>query len=54
MYHADIPIEEIQRRGRWISECWRLYTFGDRNRARGLLDKMTAANCVELFTAMGA
>ena len=48
MYHADIPIEEIQRRGRWISECWRLYTFGDRNRARGLLDLMTA-RCVELF-----
>ena len=48
MYHADVPIEDIQRRGRWKSDCWRIYIFGDRNRARGLLDKMTAS-CVELF-----
>ena len=48
MYHADIPIEDIQRRGRWKSDCWRIYIFGDRNRARGLLDAMTAS-CVELF-----
>ena len=48
MYHADVPIEDIQRRGRWKSDCWRIYIFGDRQRARGLLGKMTAS-CVELF-----
>ena len=48
MYHADIPIEDIQRRGRWKSDCWRIYIFGDRNRARALVGKMTAS-CVKLF-----
>lgn len=50
MYEADIPVEDIQRRGRWKSSCWRIYIFGDRNRARGLLGKMTA-NVVSLFSA---
>ena len=50
MYHADIPIEDIQRRGRWRSDCWRIYIFGDRNRARGLMQKMTAS-VPSLFTA---
>ena len=50
MYHADIPIEDIQRRGRWKSDCWRIYIFGDRNRARGLVGKMTA-DVVRLFSA---
>jgi hypothetical protein len=50
MYHADIPIEDIQRRGRWKSDCWRIYIFGDRNRARGLMQKMTAS-VPSLFTA---
>ena len=50
MYHADVPIEDIQRRGRWKSDCWRIYIFGDRNRARGLVGKMTA-NVVRLFSA---
>ena len=50
MYHADVPIEDIQRRGRWKSDCWRIYIFGDRNRARGLFQKMSAKS-VSLFAA---
>ena len=30
MYEADIPVEDIQRRGRWKSSCWRIHIFGDR------------------------
>ena len=50
MYNADVPVEDIQRRGRWRSDCWRIYIFGDRNRAKGLMQKMTASS-VNLFSA---
>ena len=28
MYHVGLSVEEIQRYGRWASDCWELYGHG--------------------------
>ena len=49
MHDAKRPEHEIQRRGRWISNCWKLYCWPSRVHDDGLADAMAAASS-KLFT----
>lgn len=42
MWHAGYPPDRIQRRGRWLSECWKLYIWVSREDARDLGQRMTS------------
>ena len=44
MYHAGFSVEEIQRRGRWASDCWKLYVHEGRTRARDTAERMGKAD----------
>ena len=41
MFNADFPEHEIQRRGRWVSSCWKQYAWSSRRKAVGVADRMT-------------
>jgi hypothetical protein len=43
MWAAGVSVEEIRRRGRWASNCWRRYVAGDRAGGSGLAAAMAAA-----------
>ena len=49
MHDAKLPAHVIQRRGRWISDCWRLYCWQSRSRDDGLANAMAGATS-ELLT----
>jgi hypothetical protein len=40
MWDVGFSVDEIKRRGRWASECWRIYTWEGRERARGVAARM--------------
>jgi hypothetical protein len=42
MYHAGFTVEEIQRRGRWASDCWKVYVHEGRTKARNVAARMVA------------
>ena len=44
MYHAGFSVEEIQRRGRWASDCWKLYVHEGRTKARDTAERMGKAD----------
>ena len=44
MYHAGFSVEEIQRRGRWASDCWKLYVHEGRTKARDTAGRMGKAD----------
>jgi hypothetical protein len=44
MFHEGYSAEEIKRRGRWRSECWRIYVWASRERNRELAGKMLASS----------
>ena len=41
MFNADFPEHEIQRRGRWVSSCWKQYAWSSRRKAVDVADRMT-------------
>ena len=43
MWHAGFTVDEIKRRGRWASECWRIYVWEGRERARNVATKMLSS-----------
>jgi len=44
MWDAGFSVDEIKRRGRWASECWRIYTWEGRERARSVAARMFASS----------
>ena len=50
MWHAGCSVDEIKRRGRWASECWRVYIWSGRERARDLAARMLGTT----FTLMAS
>jgi hypothetical protein len=44
MFHEGYSAEEIKRRGRWQSECWRTYVWASRERGRELAGKMLGSS----------
>ena len=48
MHDAKLPEHVIQRRGRWVSNCWKLYCWQSRSRDDDLADAM-AGSSSELF-----
>jgi hypothetical protein len=43
MYHAGFSVEAIQRRGRWASDCWKIYVRDGRDTARVVAARMAKA-----------
>ena len=43
-YHADFSVEEIQRRGRWTSDFWKVYVHRGRTKARDTAERMAKAD----------
>ena len=52
MYNAKYADHEIQRRGRWVSNCWKIYAWSGRRRDNDAADRMTEADS-ELMATMG-
>jgi len=44
MYHAGFSVEEIQRRGRWASDCWKRYVHAGRTKAKDTAERMAKAD----------
>ena len=44
MMNAGLPEWRIQRRGRWVSNCWKRYAWGSRSQDDGLADTMASAS----------
>jgi hypothetical protein len=40
MWHAGFSVDEIKRRGRWASECWSVYVWEGREKAKNVATKM--------------
>ena len=51
MWAAGYSVEEIQRRGRWASQCFRIYIWEGRERAEGVGSRMLKAK-VSMFATM--
>ena len=51
MFNAKFADHEIQRRGRWVSNCWKIYAWSSRRRDNDCADRMTASD-VGLFATM--
>jgi hypothetical protein len=52
LIHQGVDVETVRRFGRWLSDCWRLYTFTTRERISGLSDLMaTSKYTLELSSA---
>ena len=43
MWAAGYSVEEIQRRGRWVSQCFRIYIWEGRQRAKRVATQMLGA-----------
>ena len=50
MWHAGCSVEEIKRRGRWASDCWKGYIWEGRERNRDLAARMLTSS----FTLMAS
>ena len=50
MWHAGYSVDEIKRRGRWASECWRVYVWSGRERAKDMAARMLGTT----FTLMAS
>jgi integrase len=44
MYNARYADHEIQRRGRWVSNCWKIYAWSGRRRDNDAANRMTEAD----------
>ena len=53
MWAANYTAEQIQRRGRWVSQCFRIYIWEGRERAAGLARSIFHTS-VSMFAAMKA
>ena len=53
MWAAKCAVEEIQRRGRWVSQCFRLYIWKGRERAEGIARSIFHTS-VSIFAAIEA
>jgi hypothetical protein len=42
-HHAGFSVEAIQRRGRWASDCWKIYVQDSRDTARDVAARMAEA-----------
>ena len=51
MFNAKFADHEIQRRGRWVSNCWKIYAWSSRRRDNDCADRMTEVD-VDLFATM--
>jgi len=51
MWDVGFSVDEIKRRGRWASECWRVYTWEGRERARGVAARMLSSEVSVLASA---
>ena len=40
MFNAKYADHEIQRRGRWVSSCWKIYAWSGRKRDSDVADRM--------------
>ena len=52
MYKARYADHEIQRRGRWVSNCWKIYAWSGRRRDNDAANRMTDADS-DLMATMG-
>ena len=43
MFNARYADHEIQRRGRWVSSCWKIYAWSDRKRDSDVADRMASS-----------
>ena len=43
LYAIGWPPSKIQRRGRWLSDCWLLYIWPDREEATGLMEDVVSS-----------
>ena len=43
LYAIGWPPSKIQRRGRWLSDCWLLYIWPDREEAAGLMEDVVSS-----------
>ena len=46
MYHNGYSVEEIQRRGRWVSDVWKIYIQGNSAGAESMTRRMTEHSTV--------
>ena len=53
MWAAKYTVEEIQRQGRWVSQCFRIYIWEGRERAEGIARSIFHTS-VSMFAAMKA
>ena len=44
MFNAKFADHEIQRRGRWVSNCWKIYAWSGRKRDSDAADRMAASD----------
>ena len=44
MWNVGATVAQIQRRGRWATDCWRVYVWEGRERARDLVGKMLSSS----------
>ena len=49
MFNAKFADHEIQRRGRWVSNCWKIYAWSGRKRDSDAADRMAASDSLLLF-----
>ena len=48
MWNEGFSTDEIKRRGRWLSDCWRLYVWEGRERARNVGARMLSSSFSQL------
>ena len=44
MFNAKYADHEIQRRGRWVSSCWKIYAWSGRKRDSDVADRMASSD----------
>ena len=44
MFNAKFADHEIQRRGRWVSNCWKIYAWSGRKRDSDVADRMASSD----------
>ena len=44
MWNKGYSVDEVKRRGRWLSDCWRLYVWEGRERARDVGARMLSSS----------
>ena len=52
MWAANYSVEDIQRRERWVLQCFRIYIWEGRERAEGLSRSIFHTSVVSMFAAM--